>query len=301
MGIYSNAFAKLKHDYEVAASTRESLSHYSPVKTVRVMKTAGGVPSETLTHMHGLALDGYTTDKVIRVNDELNRTDDDVTLRDAHHRTMRRYHNAGLTRLRCGLMTCVALSEAMSLLGIDSVSRVGFIGNGPTNIQNAECVCDLFGVRDVIIRGSARNRAKNLSAFQRFAANVAVDGTEDYSLLNTCDVIISCTSTCDPADQVSTAQLSRPPILIALDTGYMLDESFRRECEAYSDDVEQLEAYYGEEFIFDKAKYSLKQLVKDTSIEKGRICVYMFGISFADAEVAEMVYHHEVSPDDSLV
>lgn len=302
MGSYTIAYEKLKHDYELAAINFETLNHFSPIKKVRVLSSLHGIPSVTYTQMHGEALDGFSIDKIIRVNDETCSTDDDVILHDKPHHVAERFHNVGLTRLRCGLMTCVALEEAMKLLHINKIHRVGFIGNGKTNLQNAACIHDLFGVSDFIIRGSLRNRSKNLKDFQNITTTVVADETEDCSLLNTCDAIISCTSTCDPADQLSTTVLSTPKIFIALDTGYLLDESFRRDCEAFSDDVPQLNAYYHEEFIFDHKHYPLKQLVKDTEIEKPRICVYMFGISFADAEVAEMLYRHEVeTPEHACI
>ncbi len=76
-----------------------------------------------------------------------------------------------------------------------------------------------------------------------------------------------------------------------------MDESFRKECEAFSDDVPQINAYYDEEFIFDRGKVAMKQLMKDKDVEKPRICIYMFGISFADAEVAEMLYRHQVETE----
>jgi len=300
MGIYTLAYEKLKHDYQIAAKTAQTLDYYSPVKKVRVVKSLHGVPSVTMTKMHGEALDGFTVDKTICVDDENRSTDDDVILVDQNHHVAERFHNVGLTRLRCGLMTSVALEEAMHLCKMTNIRRVGIIGNGRTNIQNAECIHDLFGVCEFVIRGSERGRAKNLDKFRAFAKDVTVDDTADYRYLNACDAIISCTSTCDPADQISTKDLSKPRIFIALDTGYLFDESFRKECEIFSDDVDQLEAYYGEEFIFDKDKYPLKQLMKDKTVEKDRICVYMFGISFADAEIAEMVYRHEVKTDDSL-
>lgn len=297
MSSYRLAYDRLKHDYELATLSVKSLNHYSPIKKVRVLDSIHGIPAVTLTKMHGLSLDGFTVDKTIYVNDENCSTDDDIILRDKKHHVAEHFHNVGVTRLRCGLMTCVALEEAQKLLGIQQLNRVGFIGNGRTNIQNAECIHDLFGVKEFVIRGSARDRAKNLDEYRKITDRVLVDDTENCSLLNDCDAIVSCTSTCDPKDQLSTDILSRPPIMIALDTGYLLDESFRRECEVFSDDVPQLNAYYGEEFIFDKNRYELKQLMHDKSIEKKRICVYMFGISFADAEVAEMVYRHEVEVD----
>lgn len=294
MSSYQAAYEKLKHDYELAATTTETLNHYSPIKKVRVLHSIHGIPSVTLTKMHGVALDGFSVDKTIYVNDEVCSTDDDVVLHDTHNHLAKRFHNVGLTILRCGLMTCVALEEAMKLLGLSQIGRVGFIGNGKTNLQNADCIHEIFGVSDFVIRGSHRDRSKNLDKYKQITDSVRVDDTPDCSLLNTCDVIVSCTSTCDPADQISTKILKQPRILIALDTGYLLDESFRKECEAFSDDVAQLNAYYDEEFIFDHEKVSLKQLVKDNTIEKERICVYLFGISFADAEVAEMLFRHQV-------
>jgi len=297
MKIYETAYEKLKHDYALATSNMDTLNYYSPIKKVRVLRSIHGIPSVTLTHMHGVALDGFSVDKTILVNDETNTTDDDVILHDAQEHLAQRFHNAGLTRLRCGLMTCVALEEAMHLLGISQVKRIGFIGNGRTNIQNADCIHDLFDANDFVIRGSARNRAKNLAEYQKISDSVTVDDSEDYHLLNTCDVIVSCTSTCNREDQISVSVLSKPRILIALDTGYILDESFRKECEAFSDDVPQINAYYDEEFIFDRGKVAMKQLMKDKDVEKPRICIYMFGISFADAEVAEMLYRHQVETE----
>jgi len=294
MSKYATAFLELRSDYRRAAGHGEKkLDEYSPIKEVSVLNTVGGVPSETLTHMHGKAIEGYTIDKTIYVNDEKNQTDDDVILLDPHHDVIEHYHNDGLTRLRCGLMTCVALSEAMRLMKMHHLTRVGFIGNGETNIKNAECISDIFDVHDFVIRGSSRCRSKNIDRFARFGT-VTVDDTDDLSLLNTCDAVVSCTSTVLRTDQISTKVLSKPRIMIALDTGYLLDESFRRECESYADDVDQLEAYYHEEFIFDEGHVNLKQLETDTTVDKDRICVYMFGISFADAEVALMRHTHKI-------
>jgi len=294
MSSYRKAYDKLKHDYELATQTAETLNHFSPIKKVRVLDSIHGTPAITLTKMHGLSIDGFTVDKTIYVNDETCSTDDDIVLKDQKKHVAEHFHNVGLTRLRCGLMTCVALEESMKLLKIANIKRVGFIGNGRTNLQNADCIHDLFGVSDFVIRGSAKDRAKNYNEYAKITDHVIVDDTEDLRLLNQCDAIISCTSTCDPKDQISAHILNHPAIIIALDTGYLFDESFRETCEAFSDDVPQLNAYYHEEFIFDKKRYTLKQLMKDKKIEKNRICVYMFGISFADAEVAEMVYKHEI-------
>ena len=298
MKTYIKAYKKLKEDYIKITESIDTLNHYSPVKKVRVLDSIHGVPAITLTKMHGEAVDGYYVDKTIIVNDEKCSTDDDVVLKDHNNHVAEDFHNVGLTRLRCGLMTSVAIEECMNLLGIKKIKRVGFIGNGKTNIQNTDCIHDIFKVNTFFIRGSKRNRSKNLEEFKKITGDASVDDTDDYRLLNECDVIVSCTSTCDPKDQISVKELNKPRIFIALDTGYLLDESFRKECEAYSDDITQLNAYYHEEFIFDKDKVKLKQLMKDKTVNKERICVYMFGISFADAEVAEMLYRHVVNIED---
>jgi len=294
MSKYKKAYEKLKRDYQLAVATTDTLNHYSPIKKVRVLNSIHGVPSITMTEMHGLAIDGYSVYKTICVNDELCLTDDDVILDDKQHHVIKEYHNQGLTRLRCGLMSCVALEEGMKLLNLKEVKRIGFIGNGKANIQNAQCIHDIFGFDDIVIRGSAKHRGKNKEEYEKIGCKVTVDDSDDYHLLNQCDVIISCTSTCNKEDQISSTQLNKPKLFIALDTGYLLDESFRKDCEAFSDDVPQLNAYYDEEFIFDKEKVQLKQLMKDKEIKKDRICIYMFGISFADAEVAEMLYRHQL-------
>lgn len=196
------------------------------------------------------------------------------------------HHDDNFTPIRCGLMTCIAIEEACKMLKLPSKNlSVGFIGNGNINQHNARAIQLIFGLKRCVIHGSANNRGKNKDKFHK----AEID--HNYELLNECDVIVSCTSGCDGKDMISIEKLSKPKIFIALDGGYTLDESFRRECDCFSDYVEQQEKYYEEEFAFDRKKYKLKQLCRDTVLEKTSVCVYLFGIGFADAVIAEVMYN----------
>ena len=236
--------------------------------------------------MEGTTLNGLKVKKHIIVDDEESKTYEDVFLYDAIGKMIDEHHDDNFTPIRCGLMTCIAIEEACKLLKLPCKNlSVGFIGNGNINQHNAKTIQSIFGLGRCVIHGSANNRGKNKDKFPK----AEID--HNCELLNECDVIISCTSGCDGKDMIDIKQLTKPRIFIALDGGYTLDESFRRECDCFSDYIDQQEEYYEEEFPFDENKYKLKQLCRDTVLGKSRICVQLFGIGFADAVIAEAMYN----------
>lgn len=279
------AYEELKKQYHYVLMKSEK-QKYMPIKEVFVIGKINGVATITGTHMEGTTLNGLKVKKHIIVDDEESKTYEDVFLYDAIGKMIDEHHDDNFTPIRCGLMTCIAIEEACKLLKLPCKNlSVGFIGNGNINQHNARAIQSIFGLKRCIIHGSANNRGKNKDKFYK----AEVD--HNCELLNECDVIVSCTSGCDGKDMISADILYKPKIMIALDSGYVLDESFRKECDSFTDYVEQLERYYDEEFTFDKKRYKLKQLCKDIQVEKSRLCVYLFGIGFADAVVAETMYN----------
>lgn len=279
------AYEELKKQYHYVLMKSEK-QKYMPIKEVFVIGKINGVATITGTHMEGTTLNGLKVKKHIIVDDEESKTHEDVFLYDAIGKLIDEHHNDNFTPFRCGLMTCIAIEEACKLLKLPCEKlSVGFIGNGNINQHNAKTIQSIFGLGRCVIHGSANNRGKNKDKFPK----AEID--HNCELLNECDVIISCTSGCDGKDMIDIKQLTKPRIFIALDGGYTLDESFRRECDCFSDYIDQQEEYYEEEFPFDENKYKLKQLCRDTVLGKSRICVQLFGIGFADAVIAEAMYN----------
>lgn len=279
------AYEELKKQYHYVLMKSDK-QKYMPIKEVFVIGKINGVATITGTHMEGTTLNGLKVKKHIIVDDEESKTHEDVFLYDAIGKLIDEHHNDNFTPFRCGLMTCIAIEEACKLLKLPCEKlSVGFIGNGNINQHNAKTIKSIFGLGRCVIHGSANNRGKNKDKFPK----AEID--HNCELLNECDVIISCTSGCDGKDMIDIKQLTKPRIFIALDGGYTLDESFRRECDCFSDYIDQQEEYYEEEFPFDENKYKLKQLCRDTVLGKSRICIQLFGIGFADAVIAEAMYN----------
>lgn len=285
MFLANTAFRELNRQYRTLMAKQSSIDNYIPIKDVKVIKTANGVPTITKTLMRGTTLTGYAVEKAIKIDDELGETSELEILYDTNGNLVDTHDNDGFTALRCGTMVCVALDEGCHMLGMKARNlKIGFIGNGKINIEVAKVINSVFGISFCVVHGSLKNRGKNQKKFPCAYVDC------DCSLLNECDVIVSCTSGCDGRDMISTKMLPNPKLFIALDTGYLLDESFRKECDSYTDYVEQLDIYYKDEFIFDKDRVPLKQLCRDKEMSKDRLCIYLFGTGFADAVIAESMY-----------
>lgn len=276
-----SVFERVVNGFDKYMGTSEVRSFHCPIKTISNLKMIDGVSVERQSKLIGNINDGFSGYKEIYVNDLTGEYRERVILENGEV-----LENQGVTTYRCGLMTCLAISK----FNIDFKS-VGFIGNGRTNIQNCKAITEIFGKKAIIIRGSAKDRGKNAIGYMNACSNyVYVDDSEDLELINQCDIVVVCTSSYKKEDMVSTAQLSNPKLIIALDSGYLLDESFRKECDSYTDYVEQMNAYYDEEFPYDIEKYPLKQLHDNIPTDGIRSVVYLHGIGLADIIVAnEMI------------
>ena len=239
-----------------------------------------GIPTLTTTIMHGITNDKTDTYKVIEIDDDSGYTSETIIAR----RNSRdyRFQDCNLTRYRCAEMTVLA----MRMLYHGKVQRVGFIGNGQINLLNCIAIVKAYGVNEVVIRGSGANPAKNVGSFMTVCDNVSVDASKDMRLLNQCDVVVICTSSCCKTEQISTSLLYGPSLIIALDGGYYLDETFRTERVSFTDWEKQTCNHYNYVFAFDKKKYTMHQM-QFNHIPYNKAVVYLEGVAIADAVAAE--------------
>lgn len=280
------AYNVLKAGYEKAFASAENRKKYCPIKEVDNLKRIDGVSVERRTVLPATTINGNTGKKIIYVNDETGGYEETVEITiDGKPYT---FVNQKITTFRCGIMTCVAISQFTDRMKL-SFDKVGFIGNGRTNQSNCRALAEIFKTRRAVIRGSKGNYGKNRDMFQKIVPT-EVDDTPSMEKLNKCDIVIVTTSNYEPENLISTEQLYGPKLLIVLDCGYTLNESFRSNAVCYTDYKEQIESDYEDEFPFDKKRYDLHQLVEDDyDIAKGdRVCVYLHGIGFADVTTAEL-------------
>lgn len=249
-------------------------------KHVKCLERVNGVTTKTRTVMTGSTKQGTYAVKKITIDDAIGKTEEIVT---AVHQNGGRYEfrQSNLTGYRCAEMTVLAIEMLYH-----RPTRVGFIGTGKTNLLNCIAIKKHFDVDQIVIRGSKKNFSKNVGDFMTVCSDVAVDASEEMYMLNTCDVVVTCTNSCDKANLISTKQLYFPSLIVALDSGYILDESFRYERESYSDWPEQLEAHFKDEFVFDKNETSFQQMrYLDTEVTSA--VAYLYGVGIADAVAAE--------------
>lgn len=239
-----------------------------------------GAAINTQTKMSATTKNGIHAMKSIMIDDDAGKTSEDVI---AHYDITKPYHfkACNLTGYRCSEMTVLAISM---LYG--SPEKVGFIGTGKTNLLNAIAIEKNFFIDEAVIRGSKRNYAKNAGEFMTVFDNVSIDTSDDMRLLNECDVVIECCNNCNKDELISTQILNKPKLIVALDCGFLLDESFREERVSFSDWPEQLERHYDEEFVFDKNIHKFKQMKQDHE-PYDKAVVYLYGVAIADAVAAE--------------
>lgn len=253
------------------------------VKNIECTKTNDdGIATVTNTRMIGITKNGTISSKYITVNDEENRTAEEINVSQD---PMKVYHFTGcnLTGYRCSEMTAIAIEM---LYGMPKM--VGFIGTGKTNLLNCIAIKGYFGIDDIVIRGSKRNFAKNAGDFMTVCSNVEIDTSEDMRILNKCDVVVTCTSSCNKDEQISASTLYGPTLIVALDGGYYLDESFRSERVSFTDWKEQTDDHYEYVFAFDKSKYFIHQMRHDHA-PYDKAVAYVEGVSIADAVAAERI------------
>ncbi len=272
-------------------------SSMCPIKTVEVdERDSKGIVTASTGFLRGLTIDGFSSLKRIYTNDISGKTEEILDVREKDGRE-HEYRDLALTRYRCSLMTVFAMEQLMRT----EPKTVGFIGTGRTNLANCIGICERFSPSKIVIRGSKRNIDKNIGDFLLVHGNTEVDETENMELLNSCDAVIICTSATKKEEMIGANLLSGPDLIIVLDSGYYLDESFRKTRDNYSDSPEQLEAHFRDEFPWDKEQYSFKTLLEDRNAEK---CVaYLYGIGLADAvageEITERIeeFHRSKNPE----
>lgn len=237
-----------------------------------------GIPTLTTTIMHGITKDKTDTYKVIEIDDDSGYTSETIIAR--RNGRDYRFQDCNLTRYRCAEMTVLA----MRMLYHGKVQRVGFIGNGQINLLNCIAIVKAYGVNDVVIRGSKANPAKNVGSFMTVCDNVSVDASKDMRLLNQCDVVVVCTSSCTKVNTISSDMLNGPKLIVALDCGFYLDESFRKYRTSFCDYPEQLQRHYKAEFPFDETEHEMLQM---RTADAGKAVAYLYGVAIADAVAAE--------------
>ena len=268
-------------NFETAILKKEGRATCDEKEVKCLQRNNCGAASITITRMGAKTNNGTDAVKYIYIDDNASKTDEHITAttKSGHYV----FDNCNLTGYRCSEMTAMAISM---LYG--RPRKVGFIGTGKTNLLNAITVCKRFGIEEMVIRGSKRNLAKNMGEFMTVFDDVKVDASHDMNLLNKCDVVIECCNNCRKEELLSSDMLRGPKLIVALDCGFLLDESFRANRVSFADWPEQLENHYNEEFVFDKDFHSFHQMRYDHEpYEKG--VVYLYGIAISDAVAAERV------------
>lgn len=254
-----------------------------PIKTVEVdERDASGVVTASTGFLRGMTIDGVSSLKRIYTNDINGKTEEILDIRKKNG-SEHEYRDLALTRYRCSLMTVFTLERLMR----SSPKSIGFIGTGRTNLANCIGICERFSPSQIIIRGSKRNIDKNIGDFLLVHGNTEVDETENFALLNTCDAVVICTSATKRQELIDASVLSHPDVIIALDSGYYLDESFRKKRDNYSDCPAQLDAHFADEFPWDEKHYSFKNLLEPRNVNP--CAAYLYGIGLADAVAGEEI------------
>lgn len=272
----AEAFIELKATYEEYMSNASYRLCFCPPKTVQIKRTnAQGLATEYVNTMSAHTLDHQEeVCKRILIDDETGKVEEDVVYKneDAPYHLI----DVGITPVRCGLMTCLAID----LLAERPPRRVGYIGNGRINLENCKAIKELFGEHTAVIRGSRKDRYKNRCLFEQVCSDVCVDDTESLALLDSCDVVVVCTTSNSREDMIENDLLRHVPLVITLDSGYLLGESFRKERILYTDHKEQLEQHYEDEFPYDESQHPHENMIED---HRGcKKLVSLFGIALAD-------------------
>lgn len=239
------------------------------------------------TNIMCASLPGRNLAKIISIDDVTGKANETVVYTDKYlHTTVR--ENIGLTPLRCGIMAALAADLNFP---INRLTRVGFIGNGNINQKTMEVLNILFGIENCVIRGSKKNRSKNIEIFENILhgrGTIIIDDTEDCEWLNECDIVFCCTSSFRREDMITSDMLKKPTVIVAQDSGYILDESFRKGVyrASYTDHEEQLHGHYRSEFPYDKKSRYFLTMYEDSASTRKR-AVYLYGVAIADLIVFE--------------
>lgn len=245
------------------------------------------------TNVMYASLPGRNIAKVISIDDVAGTSHETVVYTDRYLHTQV-CKDSGLTAIRCGLMAVLA---AELNYPINRMTKVGFIGNGNINQKTMEVLNILFGIESCVIRGSKKNRSKNIEKFEDILhgrGTIIVDDTENCRWLNECEIVFCCTSSYKADDMISAEMLSNPNVIVAQDSGYVLDESFRKGLEriSFTDHEEQLFEHYRSEFPYDKRRRRFMTM-HDVSDSVCKKAVYLYGVAIADLIVFEEFFKGE--------
>ncbi len=191
-----------------------------------------------------------------------------------------------LTRYRCALMAALATDGRVNL---QKGSKVGFIGSGRINLYTAKVFNILFGVEDFVIAGSKDHPMKNFEEFSQLGFTRVDCRANQFRFLRTCDVVISATTATAEAEIIEFDKLSGPSLFIAQDSGFIFGESFRHNCNSFSDSPSQLFNHWHNEFPWDITLKTGSLPVADlnaTGCDGRPSAVYLYGIALADVVVA---------------
>ena len=269
---------EINFNYAIIQDNGKSFSNDKDV--VIVSEDANGVAIETQTSMTAGTCYGVKATKYITINDKTGETVEAVTAKRKDNQYW--FKNAALTRYRCAEMTCLSIKMLHG-----QPRRVGFIGTGKTNLDNCIMINKMYGVEDIVIRGSKRNLAKNAGDYMAVCKNVSIDTSDGMKLMNECDVVVVCTSSYKKDEMISAGMLSGPKLIVCLDCGYYLDESFRRNRVSVCDSPKQLTAHYKDEFPFDESEYEFRQMDYFAVDKNEKAVVYLYGVAIADAVAAD--------------
>ena len=245
------------------------------------------------TNIMYASLPGRNIAKVISIDDVTGISHETVVYTDKHLQTQV-CQDRGLTAIRCGIMAALAADLNYS---INRMTKVGFIGNGNINQKTMEVLNILFGIESCVIRGSKKNRSKNIEKFEDILhgrGTIIVDDTENCRWLNECEIVFCCTSSYTEDDMISAEMLHAPNVIVAQDSGYVLDESFRKGLGrlSFTDHEEQLFEHYRSEFPYDKRRRRFLTM-HDESDSPCKKAVYLYGVAIADLIVFEEFFKEE--------
>lgn len=241
-----------------------------------------GAATHTKTLMSAKTINGTSVNKSIEIDDITGKVNEEI-IAEARNCHLYKLKGCNITGYRCAEMVVMAITMMYG-----TPKKVGFIGTGKTNLLSMIAIEKRFNINQFVIRGSKRNLIKNIGEFLTVSNRVIADTSEDMRELNSCDVVIECCNNCDESELIQANELSEPKLIIALDCGFLLGETFREERENFCDWPEQLEAHYKEEFVFDKNFHKFKQMSFDHE-KYDKATVYLYGTAIADAVGAEKI------------
>ena len=263
-----NLYNIVKNDFDRLMSSKFSRETFCPYKLCLSLEDVNGVATKTLTVMPAKDDLGNYGEKTIYIDDETSECVEVYSL-NGH---IFQYDN--FTVERCALMNKYTL-EACGL----KPKKVGFIGNGRINLATKK----LLNPKKVVIHGAKGREDKNKELF----GDCIVD--YDFSELNKCDVVFVCTNSYLKENLIETDKL-KANLIIALDCGYTLGESFRKEYKSFSEYPEQLMADYSHEFPFDSMKALILPLSEIRKCLPRKKCVYLHGTALSDLSLAKAIH-----------